>query len=364
MLLKVFELIRKWLGSFIGVILLLTTSAVCAESLWPNPLILSGDMINAPKGAILHRVHVNQTYNATKLLSGTAYLSVKPVTDVGMADRGVFSISENNDIGVAFVGNLTISVSGLGSGTNTAKKNQWDDSLDSVSSNVSDKSALIRAKSPNAYLGKTTINVSGEVLIVKLSEAPISSKILNLPNVRLVLASDIIGGWEGTDIAILSTNSSAVNGQRSCQIFANGTTINFGTYKGNVATGELARNKMTEVYVSCSGVGTQDTNVILSIDSPTEGAGGDASAIGMQFSGVTSSNLVVKAKFDPSSSPSCSSSSGWINLSQTHSLATYKASNETSGGTYPIYWSLCRKSTQTLPVGRFEGSATLSVTFN
>lgn len=337
-------------------------SSFAQAATWPNPLIIDS---SGQVGDVIAEVPISdELLKKYKLFTGAAYLTVKDADTISddQTDKGVFAIQGSNGaIGIRFVGSLTVSANNE---THVVNKGV-DTGLESLSGLVEPPYALIQANSPrDATWCNVDIYVSGTIQLFRLKDGPIDASQITLPTVVLTFNSLLLNGLTQADSEnILTSEPVTVGSTRNCQIYAAGTNIDFGQIKDNALAGELVRNKVTVLGIRCVGVASSDTVVTMSIESPTEGVGNDVSAIGMKLGDQTSDNLVVKAKLDQNSAPTCQSSGGWLDLTKIHQIGILDKGLAEIAQEGMIYWSLCKKTNAPLPIGTYNAVAYLNITF-
>lgn len=337
---------------------------------WPSNIILSG-FDNAPVGTVLASVDVNQSLSgyAASLFTGEYYalFGFNGTGEIyGDPRSGVFKLS--NDIGIAFIGNVTASTN---SKSATFTKTIWNSLMAEQVYNRGERAGfnlLSGVLLENAF-GRVTVSVTGKVILVKLTAGQITPAQLNLPNLTL----RVCGGWSIADFSytnvLVSGAGTSIINPRICQIsLLNSPNIDFGLFFSNHPQGAMVSDVESRFQVLCNGKNTVNNPIYLEIK-PTLAVSSDSRAIGLTISGddkSPSDSLVVKAKLRRGDTTSCTTiEGGWAALSPTrHSLGTISMSSETHTSLHSIYWTLCKLKAENLPAGTFTGSATISFTFN
>ena len=356
-------------------------SSAHAALSWPNnleldPSVLEQGSVGDILGEIsLHLVESWDLQNPPN--NGLVSLAIENHQGVYNLNQGVFSVTEDDSIGIAFIGTISFHYD---SNSYTATKQAWNTTLYPHTSGWTAAEALIRAKGTKA--GRShSVSLSGKIVFVRLKSGPITTSEIKYP--KLVLEYRASGSGPGdTYIEVFVTNatSGSITIPRTCSVVFTGTNIDFGNIKDNVPQQPTPLSQgRSSVNVQCAGVSNQTTLINMSVTSLSGYVIGDSSSIPM--SGYLNSNndLVVKATLG-STVPNCLSTevlsgndnnvdSKWLNVTNgtTYTIITFAPSSGANNVSQSktVNWYLCRRAwTQPLPIAKYTASAVLSITFN
>ena len=363
----------------LAILLSMSISSAFAQVTWPETIIRNGT------GEIIYSQYIDVSEPARSLalnlsggknlwafvgLSGTNFTTYKK-------DSGIYRLHDANnsstDIGIAFVGTIEI-LEGDKQATAPFNKTDFTDTISSTvlnresASGFDDMGILSGHIFDNtSFLRQYTVRCRGQILLLNLTNDPdLLNTTVKLPEVSLRYCGN---KWCTDRTVISAAQTISVISPRTCNVTAeSGLNINFGEIPSTAPVGELVRNKETILRVQCSGRSNADTNVYLEIF-PIYQVSDSETAIGLNFANASSnpsSDLVVKARFNPSDTTACTVDGGnWLKMSpERYQLDVVNKILESYSKTNTIYWSLCKLTNKTLTVGDFSGSATLSITFN
>ena len=356
-------------------------SSAHAALSWPDNLELDPTVLaQGNQGDILGEISLNMVEpwslnNPPN--NGLVSLAISEHQGVHNLDQGVFSVTEDDSIGIAFIGTITFN---YGSKSFTATKSYWNAPLYTHSSGWEKAEALIRVegtKSGNSH----SVALSGKIVFIRLKSGPITTSEIKYP--KLILEYRASGSGPGDtyiEVFVSNATSGSITTPRTCSVVLTGTHINFGNIKDNVPVQSTPLSHgHSSVTVQCAGVSNQTTLVNLSVSSTSGQITGDPSSIPMECHMNSNKELVVKGTLG-SSVPNCLSTevlsatdsnidSKWLNVTNgtTYTILSFAPSSGTSNVTQikTVNWYLCRRSwTQSLPIGQYTASAVLSITFN
>lgn len=365
-----------------GILSLCLLSPVHAALTWPDnleldPAVLAqGNVGDILAEISLHLMEGWDLHNPPN--NGLVSLAIQNHQGVYSENQGVYSVTEDDSIGIAFIGTITFN---YGSKSYTGTKDAWNSELVSHSSGWTKAEALIRAhgtKSGNNH----SVSLSGKLVFVRLKTGPITASVIKYP--RLIIEYRASGSGPGdTYIELFSVNSTGGNISipRTCSVVFNGMNVDFGNIKDNVPKGSVPlAYGSSAVSVQCDGVSSQTTQVNLSVRSLSGQVSSDPSAIPLVMAMNTDNyDLVVKATLG-SSTPDCLSGevlsatetqfeSKWLNVlnGTEYNIFSFTPTTTALRATkvQPINWYLCRRfGAQALQIGDYSGSALLSITLN
>ena len=344
---------------------------------WPTDIVLS-EIENAPAGTIIASVPVNKKIDSITIsLSGEFYAFLgfsQELPNYGDPSLGIFKLTE--ELGIAFTEDISVTVNRLWSDSKTERFHKSVINTPMESNVVSRADAagfniLTGVLMKNPGVGDSYVEISGNVVLVKLTNGSITPSTITLPNIQAM----VCGGWQGfqyqfADVLVSGGGTTIIN-PRVCEVsLLTSPSINFGTFFSNHPPGLMLGNIETQIGIHCNGTSNTDTPVYLEVI-PTNNVAGDSRAIGLTISGDTktpSDSLVVKAKRNPDDTTACTTEKGgWLALATRHQMLTLPKNKEViefDEANISIYWSLCKLKEEDLPSGTFSGSATLSITFN
>ena len=364
----------------IGIMSFCIFSSAHAALSWPDSFELDPNVLaQGSQGDILGEISVNmiEPWNLNNPPNnGLVSLAISNHQGVHNLSQGVFSVTDDDSIGIAFIGTITFN---YGSKFYTSTKGAWNSPLASPVGGWTAAEALIRTYGTKS--NNTSVSLSGKLVFVRLKSGPITTTEIKFP--KLVLEYRASGkGPEDNWIEVFVSNSvsGTISTPRTCSVVLSGASINFGKIRNVVAPQSTPLSQgRSSVSVQCTGVSNQTTSIDMSVRSASGQITGDLTSIPMVNSASNNNDLVVKGTFG-STAPNCFSTevlsssdtnfdSKWINVinGSAYKLFSFAptstASNITQDKT--VNWYLCRKSgTEPLPIGRYSASAVLSITFN
>ena len=391
------ELFKKILFGMMSIATLCIFSAAQAQiqsQSWPSRLFLDADVLaRGNEGDILAEVGVSmvEPWETVKYTSGVAYLSIDGHEEFkgaapDMSDKGVFAVSADGSVGVAFIGSMKVCVRDMNTCEDHSNK-QWNGGLKNdmlvLWGDVPD--SLIRVKSPDTSVSlqghNTWISLTGRVVLVRLNTASISVNSIVLPNIKLEFNGQFFSGIvDKKSTNILSTTQTELTAKRSCNVQLSGSSINFGDISAVVpAKAGVLRSGKSLINVQCRGISDQETLVTMSLRSASGYVTSDSSSTDLSSIPMNNSNdLVVKATFSESV-PACTSNevlaseannvdvSKWLDVTgaTTYKISTIAQSETEANVSKNLNWHLCRRAySGPLDPGDYSASAVLTITLN
>ncbi|MBO5658843.1 MAG: hypothetical protein J6S08_05355 [Duodenibacillus sp.] len=364
-----------------GLLSLSIFSSAHAALSWPDGFELNPDVLaQGSQGDILAEIVLQmvEPWNLNNPPNnGLVSLAISDHQGVHSLSQGVFSVTEDDSIGIAFVGTITFNYD---SNFYTDTKGAWNSPLASHVSGWTAAEALIRTYGTKS--GKNhSVSLSGRLLFVRLRSGPITATEIKFP--RLVLEYRASGkGPEDNWIEVFVPNSTGgtITTPRTCSVVLSGAQIDFGHIRNIVAPQSTPLSQgRSSIGVQCTGISNQTTSIDMSVRSASGQITGDSSSIPMVNAANNNNDLVVKGTFG-STVPNCFSTdvlsasdtdfeSKWLNVlnGTKYHLFRFDPSSSPTNVTQnkTVNWYLCRKSgSAPLPIGRYSASAVLSITFN
>ncbi len=365
-----------------GIMSLYIFSSAHAALSWPenfelDPAVLEQGSVGDTLGEI--SLHLIESWNLQNPPNnGLVSLAIENHQGVYNLNQGVFSVTEDDSIGIAFIGTITFN---YGSNSYTATKSSWNAPLYTHSSGWTKADALIRVegtKSGNSH----SVSLVGKIVFIRLKSGPITTSEIKYPKLLIEYRASGAGpGDTYIEIFVSNTTSGSITIPRTCSVMFTGSNVDFGNIKDNVPQQSTPLSYgRSSVSVQCGGISNQTTLVNMSIGSTSGQIMGDSTSIPMVTSVNTNNHdLVVKATLG-STAPNCLSTevlsasdnnfeSKWLNVVNgiTYNILSFSPSTTNSNVTQnkTINWYLCRRGgTQALPIGQYSASAVLSITFN
>ena len=364
-----------------GIMSLCIFSSAHAALSWPDnleldPSVLEQGSVGDILGEIsLHLVESWDLHNPPN--NGLVSLAIENHQGVYNQNQGVFSVTTDHSIGIAFIGTITFH---YGSGSYTATKETWNTALYPHTSGWTPAEALIRAKGTKDG-SSHSVSLSGKIVFVRLKSGPITTSEIKYP--KLVIEYRASGKGPGDtyiELFVSNATSGSITIPRTCSVLVSGVNIDFGNIKDVVPSQSTPLSQgSSSVSVQCAGVSNQTTLVNMSVSSSSGHITGDPSSIPMSNFINSNNDLVVKGTLG-STVPNCLSTevlspsdnnidSKWLNVTNgtTYTIMTFAPSSSASNVTQnkTVNWYLCRRSwTQPLPIAKYTASAVLSITFN
>ena len=348
---------------------------------WPELVLDAETMRDGNVGDILAEVPVTvvEPWSVKQEGAGNVYLSITghQETNENNKNYGMFSVTDDGSIGVAFIGTLTLSING----------EVYEDAITDLITPLEGVNvawggtvpdSLIRAPAKILSWSTNQIQLTGKIVVVRLKTGQINVDKISYPTIFLEYRGSISSGLiDSKSSNILSATESTIAASRTCIIDFSGKNIDFGEISVGVpAQASPLANGNTTVTVHCEGKSNNQTLVTMSVTSASGQVTGDPSAIPMVISENASNDLVVKATLG-STVPNCMSSSAlgaedgkWLDATgqANYSIISFEKGETDSQAVdknKSVNWYLCRRAnTGTLRTGQYSGSAVLSVTLN
>ena len=363
----------------LGLVFACQSNATAATS-WPTDIVF-GEIENAQPGAILASVDVNQSISGLGIAINGQYYALlgfdRTLQNYDDPKKGIFKLTDasGNEIGlgIAFVGTITVTQKEWITNRELMSSFNKDSIYTAMTDDVVNRAAsasfppLTGVLLDRSTTGSTTISVNGQVVLVKLTSDEVNFSSISLPNIQItVCAKSTDWNYKYSDV-LVNGQTSTITNPRTCKIsLPTASNISFGTFKANHPSGLVGNIQETQIGVTCNRKSTDKTPVYLQII-PTDSVTRDARAIGLtnERDNQLSDSLVVKAKLDQNDTTACSTvGGGWVELKKKLEIDSIAANLEQYSNSYSIYWSLCKLKEESLPIGTYKGSATLSITFN